>query len=91
MKPIKLDKIKEKKCIIKWANYIIQVLKIIMVNILNYQMLKKKYKKQFKPKNLKLEGDEEVKNGKEWNNLTSSKLLTRLPILLTQIKAGINS
>ena len=37
-----------------------------MVNILNYQMLKKhKYNKKFKPKNLKLEGDEEVKNGKE--------------------------
>ena len=55
-------------------------------------MLKKhKYNKKFKPKNLKLEGDEEVKNGKEWNNLTPSKLLTRLPIILTKIKAGINS
>ena len=55
-------------------------------------MLKKhKCNKKFKPKNLKLEGDEEVKNGKEWNNLTPSKLLTRLPIILTQIKAGINS
>ena len=39
-----------------------------------------------------LEGDEEeVKERKEINILTPNKLLTRLPILLTQIKAGNNS
>ena len=39
-----------------------------------------------------LEGDEEeVKEGKGLKNLTPNKLLTRLPILLTQIKAGNNS
>ena len=35
-----------------------------------------------------LEGDEEVKEGKKLNILTSNKILTRFPILLTQIKAG---
>ena len=40
----------------------------------------------------RLEGDEEeVKEGKELKNLTPNKLLTRLPILLAQIKAGNNS
>ena len=34
-----------------------------------------------------LEGDEEVKEGKGSKNLTPKKLLTRLPILLAQIKA----
>ena len=39
-----------------------------------------------------LEGDEEkVKEGKGLKILTSNKLLTRLPILLAQIKAGNNS
>ena len=39
-----------------------------------------------------LEGDEEdVKEGKGLKILTPNKLLTRLPILLTQIKAGNNS
>ena len=37
-----------------------------------------------------LEGDE-VKEGKRLKNLTPNKLLTRLPILLAQIKAGNNS
>ena len=35
-----------------------------------------------------LEGDEEVKEEKELKILSSNKLLTRLPILLVQIKAG---
>ena len=35
-----------------------------------------------------LEGDEEVKEGKELKILTPKKLLTRLPILLALIKAG---
>ena len=39
-----------------------------------------------------LKGDEEkVKEGKGLKILTPNKLLTRLPILLTQIKAGNNS
>ena len=40
-----------------------------------------------------LEGDkkEEVKKGKGLKILTRNKLLTRLPTLLAQIKAGINS
>ena len=38
-----------------------------------------------------LEGDEEVKEGKELIILTPNKLLNRLPILLAQIKAGNNS
>ena len=39
-----------------------------------------------------LEGDEEeVKEGKGLKILTTKKLLTRLPILLAQIKAGCNS
>ena len=39
-----------------------------------------------------LESDEEeVKEGKGVNILTPNKLLTRLPILLTQIKVGNNS
>ena len=39
-----------------------------------------------------LEGDEEeVKNGKGFTILTSKKLLTRLSILLAQIKAANNS
>ena len=37
-----------------------------------------------------LEGDEEVREGKELKILTLNKLLTRLPISLTQIKAGRN-
>ena len=37
-----------------------------------------------------LEGDE-VKEGKGFKNLTPNKLLTRLPILLAQIKAGNSS
>ena len=37
-----------------------------------------------------LEGDE-VKEGKGLKNLTPNKLLTRLPILLAQIKTGNNS
>ena len=37
-----------------------------------------------------LKGDKEVKEGKGLKVLTSKKLLTRLPILLTQIKAGSN-
>ena len=37
-----------------------------------------------------LEGDEEVKERKGLKNLTPNKLLTRLPILLAQIKAGKN-
>ena len=39
-----------------------------------------------------LEGDEEkVKEGKGLKILTPNKLLTKLPILLAQIKAGNNS
>ena len=39
-----------------------------------------------------LEGDEEeVKEGKELKILTPNKLLTRLPILLAQVKAEDNS
>ena len=39
-----------------------------------------------------LEGDgEEVQEGKGLKILTPNKLLTRLPILLAQIKAGITS
>ena len=38
-----------------------------------------------------LEDDEEVKEGKILFFLTSNKLLTALPILLAQIKAGNNS
>ena len=39
-----------------------------------------------------LEGDEEeVKEGKELKILTPNKLLTRLPTLLAQVKAGDNS
>ena len=39
-----------------------------------------------------LEGDEEeLKEGKRLKILTPNKLLTRLPILLAQIKAGNNS
>ena len=38
-----------------------------------------------------LEGDEEVKEGKGLKILTPNKLLTRLPILLAQIKPGNNS
>ena len=38
-----------------------------------------------------LEGDEEIKGGKELKFLTPNKLLTRLPILLAQIKAGDNT
>ena len=36
-------------------------------------------------------GEEEVKEGKGIKILTSNKLLTRLPLLLAQIKAGNNS
>ena len=38
-----------------------------------------------------LEGDEGVTEGKGLKILTPNKLLTRLPILLAQIKAGNNS
>ena len=38
-----------------------------------------------------LEGDEEIKGGKGLKMLTPNKLLTRLPILTAQIKAGSNS
>ena len=38
-----------------------------------------------------LDGDEEVKEGIGLKILTPNKLLTRLPILLAQIKAGNNS
>ena len=39
-----------------------------------------------------LEGDEEeVKEGKRLKILTPNKLLTRLPLLLAQIKVGNNS
>ena len=38
-----------------------------------------------------LEGNEKVTEGKGLKLLTSNKLLSRLPILLVQIKAGINS
>ena len=38
-----------------------------------------------------LEGDEEVKEGKGLKILTPNKLLTRLPVLLAQIKARNNS
>ena len=40
---------------------------------------------------LLLEDDEEVKEGKGLKVLTPKKLLTRIPILLAQIKAGNNS
>ena len=40
---------------------------------------------------LPLEGDEKVKEGKGWDILTPNKLLSRLPVLLTQIKTVINS
>ena len=43
-------------------------------------------------KMLPLEGDEEeVREGKELKILTTNKLSTRLPILLTQMKAGNNA
>ena len=38
-----------------------------------------------------LGGGEEVKQGKELKILTPNKLLTRIPILLAQTKAGNNS
>ena len=38
-----------------------------------------------------LEGDEKLKEGKGLKNLTPNKLLTRLPILLAQIKTRNNS
>ena len=40
---------------------------------------------------LPLEGDEKVKEGKWLKVLTPNKLLTKLPILLAQIKARKNS
>ena len=40
---------------------------------------------------LPLEGDEEGKGAKELKILTPNKLLTRLPVLLVQIKAENNS
>ena len=44
------------------------------------------------PQILPLEGDEEeVKEWKGLKTLTPSKLLTRLPLLSTQIKSGNNS
>ena len=36
------------------------------------------------------QGAEEVKEGTRIKNLTPNKLLTRLPVLLSQIKAGNN-
>ena len=45
----------------------------------------------FTKKENKLDDEEELKEGKELKNLTPNKLLTRLPILLAQIKAGNNS
>ena len=99
--------------------YVKKGLTIIMMNLINYQVLKKKrYNKKCNPKTLKLEdygsdewftaeelddeeksddmtpleGDEkEVRKGKGRKILTSNKLLTRLPILLPQIKARHNS
>ena len=92
--------------------------------MMNYQTLKYKLDKQFKPINLKLkdydydgwfteeelddktlegheeelddlpplEGDErEAIEGKVLKTLTPNKLLTRLQVLLAQIKAGNNS
>ena len=43
IKPTSLDKIKEKEkvYIIQQVNYVMKRLKIIMVNLMNYQMLKK--------------------------------------------------
>ena len=39
-----------------------------------------------------LDGDEaEVKEGKEFKILTSNKRLTRLPVLLAEIKTGNNT
>ena len=38
-----------------------------------------------------LEGDEKVKEGKGLKKLILNKLLTRLPILLAQMKVGNNS
>ena len=38
-----------------------------------------------------LEGDEEVKEGKGLKTLSPNKLLTKLPIILAQVKAGNNS
>ena len=38
-----------------------------------------------------LEGDKEVKQGKELKNFTLNKLLASLPVMLVQIKAGNNS
>ena len=37
-----------------------------------------------------VEDDEEVREGKGLKTLTPNKLLTRLSVLLTQIKAGNN-
>ena len=36
----------KKKWIIQWVNYMIKGLTIIMMNIINYQMLKNNYKKK---------------------------------------------
>ena len=41
MKPIQLEKIKEKEKLYNTVNYIIKGLKSIMMNIINYEMLKK--------------------------------------------------
>ena len=38
-----------------------------------------------------LDGDEKVKNRKRLKTSTPNRLLTRLPVLLAQIKAGNNS
>ena len=38
-----------------------------------------------------LEGDKEVKQGKELKIFTLNKLLASLPVMLVQIKAGNNS
>ena len=59
-------------------NRLIQQEKVIKKNLHLFDMLP-------------LEGDEEVKEGKGLEVLTPNKVLTRLPILLTQIKARNNS
>ena len=41
MKPIQLDKIKEKEKLYNTVNYLVRGLKSIMMNIINYEMLKK--------------------------------------------------
>ena len=90
------------KYIDEYFNYF--PLKHILMNAMIYQMQKEvkqtpnnvyDYYEWYKEKELDdlppLEGDkEEVKEGKGLKILTPNKLLTRLPILLAQIKAGNN-